>query len=143
MKFSITVDIAATPERVWAVMSDIEHWSDWTPTVKSIKRLGNGPLAPGSLALVRQPRLPPALWRVTSLEHHSFSWRTGAPAAWVLARHWIEPTAAGSRATLSLDFTGWLAPLIGRLTRGLNDRYLKLEALGLKRRCESGEGEAP
>jgi hypothetical protein len=45
-------------------------------------------------------------------------------------------TGSGSRATLSLQFTGLFGPLAGLLTRGLNDRYLKLEAAGLKRQSE-------
>ena len=50
MNFSITVDVNATPERVWTVMSDIERWHEWTPSVKSITRLDRGPLARGSRA---------------------------------------------------------------------------------------------
>jgi hypothetical protein len=54
-QFSITVEIPAPPDRVWAVMADIERWSDWTPTVTSIRRLDPGPLAVGSRARIRQP----------------------------------------------------------------------------------------
>ena len=40
----------------------------------------------------------------------------------------------GSRATLSIRFSGLLGPLFARLTRKLNERYLALEASGLKER---------
>jgi hypothetical protein len=138
--FSITVDIAALPERVWDVIKDVERWPEWTPSVKSVRRLDAGPLAPGSRAVIRQPRLPPAVWKVTDVERYGFSWKTGSPGAWVVARHSVVATANGSRATLALLFTGLLGPLLGRLTQGLNDRYLKLEAAGLKQRSEAGEG---
>ena len=38
--------------------------------------------------------------------------------------------------TLSIHFDGLLGPLWGWLTRRLNERYLGLEAAGLKRRSE-------
>ena len=44
---------------------------------------------------------------------------------------------SGSRVTLSLDFSGILGPLVARLTRGLNARYLALEAQGLKKHTET------
>jgi len=47
-----------------------------------------------------------------------------------------------SRATLSLEFSGPLGPLVARLTRGLNTRYLALEAQGLKKRAEADSGKA-
>ncbi|MSU59740.1 MAG: hypothetical protein EXS35_16495 [Pedosphaera sp.] len=35
--FSITVDISAQPQIVWAVMADVERWPEWTPSVGAIK----------------------------------------------------------------------------------------------------------
>ena len=54
-----------------------------------------------------------------------------------MGRHGVEPKGAGSKATLTLHFSGFLAPLIARLYRGLNERYLALEAKGLKQRSEA------
>ncbi len=137
MNFNITVEIQASPQTVWGVLREIERWREWTPTVTSIRCLDDGPLAVGSRARIRQPKLPPADWRVTELEEgRSFTWVTGSPGVRVTARHWVDPHASGSRATLSLTFAGLLGPLVGRLARALNERYLRLEADGLKTRSE-------
>lgn len=134
-----TIDIQAPPDRVWAAMRDIEHWSEWTPTVISIRPLDPGPLAVGTRAIVRQPKLFPARWQVTELdEGRGFAWITRSPGILVTARHSVEGTTNGARATLSLDFGGPLGPLAARLTRGLSARYLDLEARGLKKRAEAG-----
>ena len=143
--FSITVNIAAPPDRVWAVMADVERWSEWTPTITQIQRLERGPLVVGSRARVRQPKLPSAVWQVSELlEGRSFTWVSRSPGVLVTATHSVEPTVQGTRATLSLRFSGLFGPLIARLTRGLNERYLALEAKGLKERstatAESGSG---
>ena len=133
--FGITFDIAAPPERVWAVMADVERWPEWTPTVTRVERLDRGPLAVGSRARIRQPRRPPAVWGVSALvEGRSFIWVTRSPGTRVVARHAVEPVAQGSRVTLSLSFSGLLGPLVARLTRRLNERYLALEAEGLRKR---------
>src|SRR5581483_7443607 len=75
LDFRITVDINAPPDRVWAVMRDIERWPEWTPTVRKIRRLDNGSLAVGSRARIWQPKLPPAKWRVTELDDARRSFR--------------------------------------------------------------------
>jgi hypothetical protein len=82
------------------------------------------------------------VWRVTDFEEgRGFTWVTRSPGVRVKARHQVEPTARGARATLSLDFSGPLAPLVARLTRGLNERYLALEAKGLKERSEAAPAQ--
>jgi hypothetical protein len=135
--FSQSVEIQASPQRVWTVMSEIERWPEWTPTVHSVQRLDSGPLAPGKRARICQPRLPPTDWQVTGLdEGRSFTWVARSPGVSVTAHHRVEAMEGGSRATLAIQFGGVLGPLVGWLTRGLNERYLYLEAAGLKRRSE-------
>jgi uncharacterized membrane protein len=136
-QFSTTIDIDAPAERVWEVMSDIERWHEWTPSVTSIKRLGSGPLAVASRALVRQPKFPPAMWTVTAIEPGRwFTWTNGVPGLRVVAHHSVTPTDAGSRATLSIDFQGLLGASLARIAGKITERYLALEAKGLKARSE-------
>jgi hypothetical protein len=142
MHFERSVDIAAPPDVVWAVMEDGERWHEWTASVRSI-RLLDKPLRVGSRALIRQPRFPPARWTVTALEPgRSFTWKSGMPGMWVFAHHSVEPVATGTRATLRLDYEGALARLMGRLTRDITNRYLDLEATGLKQRSEANAASA-
>jgi uncharacterized protein YndB with AHSA1/START domain len=136
--FSISIDIAAPADRVWAVMTDTDRWHEWTPSVTSIKRMGNGPFAVGSRAMIRQPKFPPALWKIVAIEPGcSFTWANAAPGLRVVAHHWVEQTPSGSRATLSLDYQGFFGGLLGLMTRGITERYLVLEANGLKARSEN------
>jgi uncharacterized membrane protein len=134
-KFSVTTDVAAPAERVWEVMSDVERWHEWTPSVTRVRRLDAGPLAVGSRAVIRQPKFPPALWKVVAMEPgRRFTWVSVAPGLRVVGHHAVEPTAAGSRATLSLDLQGIFGGVWGRLTREITERYLGFEAGGLGER---------
>jgi len=134
--FSITVEVPAPPPLVWLVMVDVERWPEWTASVSRVKRLSPGPLQVGSRARIHQPKLPPASWLVTELESGvGFTWISLAPGVRVTARHTTEASAVGSRVTLSVYYGGWLGSLLARLTGRLNERYLALEANGLKARC--------
>ena len=136
--FSIAIDIAAPPGRVWQVMSDVERWHEWTASITSVKLLGTGPFAVGKKALVRQPKLPPAIWKVTELvPGGKFAWVSSGPGLRVTGHHEVEATAGGTRAKLWLEYEGVLGALLAGLTRSLTERYLSLEANGLKARSES------
>jgi hypothetical protein len=139
--FLIAVDIDAPPERVWQVMSDIERWHEWTASVRSIQRLDDGPLRLGSKAKVRQPRLLPAVFEITSIEDgRAFEWVTRSGGVTAVACHSVERCGDGSRATLGVYFGGPLGGIVGWLLRGLNNRYLAMEAAGLKHRSEQTRG---
>ena len=137
-RFSITVDINQAVGRVFEVMSDVQRWHEWTPSVTSIKRLDQGAFVVGSRAVIRQPKFPPALWTITAIDPgRSFTWVSRAPGIKVIAHHSAEPTVAGSRVTLSLRYEGAFGGLLASLTAGITNRYLKMEAEGLKARSEN------
>ena len=137
-QFNISIDVAAPADRVWQVTSDVQRWFEWTPSIISVKRLDDGALKVGSRAWVRQPKLPPAFWKVTSVEPgRSFTWVSAGPGFRVVANHRVEPTPTGSRASLSLDFEGIFGGALGRMTKDINERYLDFEAKGLKARSEN------
>ena len=135
-EFSRSVNIAAPLPLVWSVMVDVEHSPEWTASVSRVKRLTPGPLKVGSRFRIHQPKLPPALWRVTELVADSgFTWISRAPGVRVTARHTAEAIALGTLATLSIRYEGFFGTLLARYVGDLNDRYLDLEANGLKSRC--------
>ena len=139
-RFSISIDIDAPVERVWQVMSDVDRWHEWTPSITGVKRLGRAPFAVGSRALVRQPKFPPAVWKVIEIvPGRSFSWVSVAPGLRVVGHHRVDPAPAGSRATLALDLEGIFGGLWGRMTKGITERYIAFEASGLKARSENPE----
>ncbi|TQF05683.1 polyketide cyclase [Kitasatospora acidiphila] len=133
------VEIEAEPAAVWAVLTDVQHWHTWTPSIELIRRPDpERPFGVGSRVWIKQPRLRGAHWQVTAYEpERSFVWHTRAPGAKTEAGHQLQATPTGTRVTLDLRLTGPLA-LLGRLLYGrLIRRYLALEALGLKTQCET------
>jgi hypothetical protein len=136
--FSIVVDINAPPGHVWEIMSDVENWHLWTSSVRRVRRLDKGPLAVGSKMWIYQPKLPPALWRVKALDDsYGFTGITSGLGVSVTAHHFIQPAPGGSSVTLSIEFGGLFGLLAARLTSKLNNRYLQLEAAGLKKKSEA------
>ena len=137
MHFSDAIDIAAPPNRIWQVFSDVDRWHEWAPTFNSIRRLGGKPFAVGMRALIRQPGLPPALWKVTAIEPGvGFTWVSSAPGVRVVASHRIEAIVGGSRATMAVELQGLFGGALAWLTKDLTVRYLALETAGLKQRSE-------
>ncbi|HET6763040.1 MAG TPA: SRPBCC family protein [Longimicrobiaceae bacterium] len=135
--FSVSVAIQAPAARVWEVMTAVERWPEWTASVTSVRRITAGPFAMGSRVVIKQPGFPHALWKVVEMRPgERFAWRSIGPGFSVLGHHAVAPGEGGCTATLSLEFRGPLGGWFGRLTRKVNERYLGMEAAGLKRRSE-------
>src|SRR4030095_16257428 len=117
-------------------MADVERWPTWTASISRVKWISSDLLQFGARVQIHQPGLPPAVWRVTELiPGASFVWVSRPPGVRVTARHTAEAFAAGTRVTLSIHYEGLLGALLARWTGGLNERYLSMEAIGLKARC--------
>ena len=141
MRLEQGIDIAAPPDRVWDVLTDVERWHEWTRSITSVERPDSGPLRLGSRARVIQPRLSPALFEVTRFEPgRSFTWESRSNGIAAVASHEVEPVPAGSRVRLALSLEGWPLLIIGWWARRISIRYMTMEAEGLKQRSEAATG---
>lgn len=123
--------VPAPADAVWGVLSDVERWPTWTRSMESVQL--DRPFGVGSVADIKQPRLPPSRMRVTELDPgRSFTWEGRTPGVRTVASHLVQPSAAGtSQVILTLEMTGPLAGAV-RLTMGrLIQRYMTIEADGL------------
>lgn len=138
MRYTRTDPIAARPADVWAVLTDVEHWPDWTASMREITRLDSGPLRVGSTARVRQPTGRPMVWTVTELaDERSFTWTASAAGIRFTGYHELTATESGVQAVLTFTLTGPMAWLARLLAGGRIRRYVDMEADGLKRQAES------
>jgi uncharacterized membrane protein len=135
--YEFAVEIDAAPDEVWRVLTDVERWPEWTPSMTRVERLDPGPFQVGSTARIKQPKFPAVVWRVTDLEPgQSFSWTATGGGMTALGTHRITLRSDGVEVTLSIRQTGPLAWLAALVTSRLTRRYVQIEADGLKRRCE-------
>ena len=115
----------------------VERWPEWTSTMTNVRRLDAGASAVGSRVRIQQPKFLPAVWRVTELDaEKGFSWVTESLGLRLKAEHLVKTSAVGSRVTLSFWFSGPLGALAARVYGNLSQRYIAIEAEGLRKRCE-------
>src|SRR5688572_17906772 len=139
MRFEKSIEIHASQQRVWDVLSDIEAWPQRIETVDTVELLTPAPIAKGSRVRLKQPKLPEGTWDVTVWDAPSyFEWTQKEGGATIVGGHRVEALGEDrTRLTLTIDMRGLLIPIIGRFYRGLTNRYLTLEAEGMKRAAET------
>jgi uncharacterized membrane protein len=139
MRFEQSIDIVAPQQRVWDVLSDLGSWPQRIETVDVVELLTPAPVGEGSRVRLKQPKLPEGTWEVTVWDAPSyFEWRQRSGGVTNVAGHRVEALEEGrSRLTLTLDMRGLLVPVFGRFYQGLTNRYMTIEAQGMKRAAES------
>jgi uncharacterized membrane protein len=139
MHFEQSIDIDARQQRVWEVLGDLEAWPQRIETVDVVELLTPAPVGKGSCVRLKQPKLPEGTWEVTVWDAPSyFEFRQTSSGVTNVAGHRVEALEEGrSRLTLTLDMRGLLVPVFARIYKGLTNRYMTVEAQGMKRAAES------
>jgi len=137
-QFMTSITINASQESVWKVLSDVAHWSEWTPTVTRVEALNTPELKLGNRYKLIQPKLQPAEWTVTELNASNFTWESKSTGMHMVAEHILKPVNANqTQLTLTFAFNGWLGNLIGKMYGKLTQDYIQTEAQSLKKRVET------
>ncbi len=156
-----TVRIDAPPDKVWAVLTDVERWPEWTPSVLSVERTESGPFRLGSCARLGLRGAPMSVrpfwltreawqyaawkrhareaetWCVTEFEEgRSFTWGVTDRGVTTSAGPTVLPRGTGSRVTLTVVQSGWRATLFAPLTAMMLRRKVTREAEWLRRWCQ-------
>jgi uncharacterized membrane protein len=145
MRVEKSIEIDAPQQRVWGVLSDIEAWPPHIETVDVVEPLTPAPITTGSRFRLKQPKLPEGTWIITVWDApSSFEWTQKASGATSVAGHRVESRGDGrSRLTLTLEMRGLVISIMGRFYKDLTERYMDLEANGMKRSAESSLAGTP
>jgi carbon monoxide dehydrogenase subunit G len=132
------VVIKASPTAIWEVLTDVERWPMWTPTVLSVEPVTRDGFKVGAKYRVTQPKIKPAIYEVTErIPHEAFTWVQKAPGATMIAEHRLTAfDGSGTEVELAFATKGLLGALAGSMNAKLIAEYVKTEAKSLKQHCE-------
>ncbi len=116
MTIQTYVDIAASPERVWQVLTDFARHPEWNPFIRHI----SGAARVGERLRVElgPPGKKPMTFKPVVLEaepHQAFVWRGTLGAGWIFAGEHsfrLEAHKGGTRFHHRETFGGVLVPLL-------------------------------
>jgi carbon monoxide dehydrogenase subunit G len=132
------VRTSATPDVVWRVLADVEHWRDWTPTVIEIKPLNGTELTVGARYRVLQPKLHAAVYEIKEyVPNQRFMWAQRFPGGEMIADHRIADRDGATEVELSFESKGLVAYIVGILFSKMIRDYVATEARSLKEWCDS------
>jgi carbon monoxide dehydrogenase subunit G len=136
MRFSASAVINAPPEKVFALVDDLEGWPRWIPSIKQIEKITEGPLQEGSQIRVtaKSGIAITLLMTITEFVPGQRGVLEGSVLGTRMTRFYnFERIDEGTRLTAGGDVSGLLAFLIRRGGQRLSEEIVQ----AAKRKIES------
>ncbi len=121
------IEISAPPSKVWKIITDINNWQEWSPTINA----SHGVASVGSELNITMmskeegkdgPNYSPTIIKLTEPDY--FHWRAHMLAGFLFTNDKIfklEETSSGTRLTHTETFKGLLTPLFrGQMEKGVS-----------------------
>jgi uncharacterized protein YndB with AHSA1/START domain len=138
LEYTVGITINATPEKIWALLTNAKQFPSWNSTVVSI----DGDIALGQQIQVKVPIAPKRVFklRVSEFEpNRRMVWHDGsAPMFQGVRTYTLTPQADGStHFNMSEVFSGLMLPMIAGSLPDFGPSFERYAA-DLKRAAESG-----
>ena len=128
MKFSSSVVINATPEKVFALVDNLEEWPQWIPSITRIEKLSDGPLKEGSQIRVtaKSGVTVKLLMTITEFVPGQRGVMQGKVLGVRMTRYYtFESVEGGTKLTAGGEVSGILAFLIRRGGQRVSDEIVR------------------
>ena len=134
--FAVSIDIHATPEAVWAILTDGAKWTEWNPTIEKVE----GAITSGGKLKVYTKLSPGRAFPVRVSEFtppQRMVWTGGLPLELFkgVRTYTLTPKDGGVEFAMREVFSGLMSPLILRSIPDLQPSF-DVFAAALKRRAE-------
>lgn len=138
--FSCWVEIAAPPEKIWALLVDVAGWAAWDSGVERVE----GTVTPGATLKVYTKANPGTAFPVKVAELQAptrMVWTGGMPLGLFKGVRTFTLTSHGDQTRFEMVeiFSGPLEPIFGRMIPDLQPSFDQF-ARGLKAQAEASPG---
>jgi len=136
--FEGSATIAASPDKVWAVLVDAAHWADWDSGVDGVE----GAIAPGAKIVIRAKVAPGRAFpvKVTTFDPPTTLVFTGGMPLGLfrgVRTYTLAPKGSGTELTMREVYSGAMLGAIWKSMPDLSPSFAQFTR-GLKARVESG-----
>ena len=116
-KITTEVDVAAPPEKVWAVLSNVAEWPKWSPIIKDAKgsaKLGEAlEITMAGEGGAEGPRYKPTITELKA--PNLLRWRAHMGSGFIFTNDKVlelKETSSGTKLIHTETFQGLMAPII-------------------------------
>ncbi|WP_373541083.1 SRPBCC family protein [Chamaesiphon sp.] len=114
MKFSHTLQTSASPEKIWAIWTDVAHWSEWDTELSAASL--DGTFGLGAVGKLRPKSGPVSSFRISQFNvGKSYTFTTKLPLSQLNVYRHLHIGSDGTYFTHEVSFQGFLAFLFGVL----------------------------
>ncbi len=137
MKFQHSVHIAAKPADIFSLYADVDGWPKWDPEV--VESSISSAFTTGAVGTIKPKGGPKSKIEFVEVKPNvAFIAQCRLPLCVMTFEHELVPKGSTTTATHRVIFSGFLAPLFGRLIGTGIQRTLPATLDGLKRAAEAG-----
>lgn len=114
MKFRHTVETSASPEKIWAVWTDVSHWSNWDTELRDAYLMG--PFELGAVGKLTPKKGRVSTFKISQFDlGKSYTFTLRLPFCSLNVHRYLASRAGSTYFTHEVSFRGLLAFVFGLL----------------------------